>query len=61
MKKQDLIRHLKSHGCNLLRDKGKHSIYVNPVNNRTSSVPRKREINPFLARKTCRDLGIPEV
>lgn len=61
MKKHELIRHIESHGCYLLRDRGKHSVHVNPVNNQTSAVPRKREINRFLARKICRDLGIPEV
>lgn len=61
MKMHELVRHLESHGCYLLRDRGKHSIYVNPANNQTSAVPRKREINKFLARKICRDLGIPEV
>lgn len=60
MKRHDLIRHLESHGCRLLRDHGKHSVYVNPANNRTSAVPRHREINDYLARKICRDLGIPE-
>ena len=59
MKRQALIRHLESHGCYLLRDRGKHSIYVNPANNQTSAVPRHREINNFLAQKICRDLGIP--
>jgi len=59
MKRLDLIRHLESHGCRLLRDKGKHSVFVNPANNQTSTVPRHREINDFLARKICRDLGIP--
>jgi predicted RNA binding protein YcfA (HicA-like mRNA interferase family) len=60
MKRQELARHLEANGCYLLRDRGKHSIYVNPVNNQTSAVPRHREINDFLARKICRDLGIPE-
>jgi len=60
MKRQDLVRHLEKHGCYLLREGGKHSVYVNPVNNQTSAVPRHREINDFLARKICRDLGIPE-
>ena len=60
MKRQDLVRHLESHGCYLLRDRGKHSVYVNPANNRASAVPRHREINDFLARKICRDLDIPE-
>lgn len=60
MKRQKLIRRLKSLGCVLLRDRGKHSVYVNPANNQTSAVPRHREINEFLARKICRDLGVAE-
>lgn len=61
MKRHDLIRHLDSHGCSLLRDRGKHSVYVNPASNATSAVPRHREINEHLGRKICRDLGIPEL
>jgi predicted RNA binding protein YcfA (HicA-like mRNA interferase family) len=61
MKIHELIRHLESHGCSVLRDRGKHTVYVNPNNNQTSAVPRKSEINKFLVRKICRDLGIPEV
>ena len=60
MKRQELIRHLESHDCYLLRDQGKHSVYVNPANNQTSAVPRHREINDFLSWKICRDLGIPK-
>jgi predicted RNA binding protein YcfA (HicA-like mRNA interferase family) len=60
MKRVDLIRHLEAQGCRLLRDRGKHSVYVNPANNQVSSVPRHREINEFLTRKICRDLGILE-
>jgi predicted RNA binding protein YcfA (HicA-like mRNA interferase family) len=60
MKRADLVAHLKAHGCYLLREGGKHSIYVNPANNHTSAVPRHREVNTFLARKICQDLGIPE-
>ena len=58
MKRQDLIRHLESHGGRLLREGGKHSVYYNPENNQTSAIPRHREINEFLARKICQDLGI---
>ncbi len=60
MKRRDLIRHLESHGCYLLREGGRHSVYVNPAANTTSAVPRHNEINEFLARKICRDLQIPE-
>jgi mRNA interferase HicA len=58
MKRVDLIRHVESQGCCLLRDQGKHSVYINPANNQVSAIPRHREINNFLARKICRDLGI---
>jgi mRNA interferase HicA len=60
MKRVDLIRHLEQHGCELLREGGNHSVYWNPANRQTSAVPRHREINDFLARKICRDLGIPQ-
>lgn len=60
MKRQALIRHLERNRCHLLRDKGKHSVYVNPANNQVSAVPRHREINDFLSRKICRDLGISD-
>jgi predicted RNA binding protein YcfA (HicA-like mRNA interferase family) len=59
MKRADLIRHLEQHGCALLREGGKHSVYVNRSRGKSSTVPRHREINNFLARKICRDLEIP--
>ncbi len=60
MKRRDLVHHLEAHGCYLLREGGNHSVFVNPVTNATSAVPRHREINEFLARKICRDLQVPE-
>ena len=60
MKRVDLIRHIESHGCRLLREGGNHSVYYNPVNNQTTAILRHREINSFIARKICRDLGIPQ-
>ena len=60
MKRVELVSHLQLHGCALLREGGRHSVYFNPANNQTSAVPRHREVNDFLARKICRDLGIPE-
>lgn len=61
MKRKDFLRHLRAHECVLFREGGKHSIYVNPAQRKTSSVPRHSEIHPFLAKKICRDLGIPEI
>lgn len=61
MKRVDLIRHLEAQGCRLLREGANHSVYVNPVARKASTVPRHREIDEFLARKICRDLqiGVP--
>ncbi len=59
MKRRELIRHLEANGCLLLREGGKHSIYYNPSNNRTSAVPRHTEIVDILAVKICKDLEIP--
>jgi len=58
LKRLDLVRHLVSSGCVLLREGSRHSVYVNRAARRTTTVPRHREINEFLARKICRDLGI---
>lgn len=60
MKRIDLIRHLERHGCEFFREGGSHTVYVNRAAQRSSSVPRHREINDFLARKICRDLQVPE-
>lgn len=60
MKRTDLVRHLYAQGCELLREGANHSIYVNGATRKSSSVPRHREINDFLARKICRDLGVSE-
>jgi predicted RNA binding protein YcfA (HicA-like mRNA interferase family) len=59
MKRRDFLRHLAVHGCHLLREGGRHSIYHNPQTGAVSSVPRHTELSDFLARKICRDLGIP--
>jgi len=60
MKRRDPIRHLEAHGCVLLREGGTHSVYVNRLTGKVSTVPRHREINDFLARKICRDLEVPD-
>jgi mRNA interferase HicA len=60
MKRADLVRHLERNGCALLREGAKHSVFVNRARNKSSTVPRHREINDFLARKICRDLEVVE-
>lgn len=50
MKRRDLVRHLLRHGCELLREGGNHSVFVNRDARKSSTMPRHREINDFLER-----------
>ena len=59
MKRRDLLRHLEKHGCELLCEGGNHTIYVNRRAQKSSAIPRHREILDFLARKIYKDLEIP--
>lgn len=60
MRRHELLRHMKQHGCQFLSEGKKHSIYFNPANRKTSTVPRHTEIPNRLASKICKDLGIPQ-
>lgn len=44
MKQIDFVRYLEKNNCILKRKGGKHSIYINILNNKTSSVPRHKEL-----------------
>ncbi|MBF0550641.1 MAG: type II toxin-antitoxin system HicA family toxin [Deltaproteobacteria bacterium] len=61
MKREVFLRHLLKYGCNLLREGGRHSWWLYRELTRRSVVPRHREIDDQLARKICKDLGIPTV
>jgi hypothetical protein len=58
MKRSYLIRHLYKNGCIFIREGAKHSVFFNLSMKKTSTVPRHNEIDDFLAKKICRDLGI---
>jgi mRNA interferase HicA len=60
VKRRDLLRHLEKHGCEFLREGGNHTIYVNRRTQKSSAIPRHREIIDFLAQKIFKDLDIPE-
>lgn len=61
MKRDDFIKHLIREGCVFIREGAKHSVFFNPITKRASTVPRHNELNNFLARKICRDLGVKEI
>jgi mRNA interferase HicA len=59
MKRLDLVRHLEKFGCQLFREGGSHSVFINRQTRKSTAIPRHREVNEFLAKKICRDLEIP--
>ncbi|HEY4510657.1 MAG TPA: type II toxin-antitoxin system HicA family toxin [Candidatus Paceibacterota bacterium] len=61
MKRRTFLRHLHEAGCFLLREGKRHSVFYHPNTNRSSTVPRHREINNFLAEKICKDLDVPTI
>ena len=61
MKRQKLLKHLRSHNCEQLREGGNHSIWINTEFKTRSIVPRHREIVDQLAKRICKELGIPSI
>lgn len=59
MKRKKFLKHLNKHDCRLIREGARHSWWYNFHLNKRSAVPRHTEINDTLARKICKDLGIP--
>ncbi|MGE5084332.1 MAG: type II toxin-antitoxin system HicA family toxin [Acidobacteriota bacterium] len=54
------MRHLEANGCTLLREGARHSVYYNPVAQRTSTVPRHREVKNPTAIRICKQLSVPD-
>ncbi len=61
VKRVKLIKYLEAQGCVFTREGGNHTVYHNPQTNRVSAIPRHNEIPDPLAKKICKDLGIPPV
>ncbi|MBN2886246.1 MAG: type II toxin-antitoxin system HicA family toxin [Chromatiaceae bacterium] len=61
MKRSALLKYLRSHGCDLLREGGNHSWWWNPAQSKRSSIPRHSEISDILAVKICKDLGVEPI
>jgi len=59
LKRRVLIRYVEKNGCEFLREGGDHTVYVNRKEKKVSTIPRHREIDEYLAKRICKDLGIP--
>ncbi|MBF0201603.1 MAG: type II toxin-antitoxin system HicA family toxin [Desulfamplus sp.] len=56
MKRRDLERRLRIAGCYLKREGSSHSLWINPKDGITESVPRHTEIKEPLAKKILKNL-----
>ncbi|MEK7107977.1 MAG: addiction module toxin, HicA family [Patescibacteria group bacterium] len=61
MKRSKLIVYLNHCGCVFLREGTRHTLFVNPLLDKVSSMPRHREVDNLLAEKICKDLGIKSI
>ena len=61
MKRKELLAYLRSQGCDLLREGGRHSWWHNPTLNKRSAIPRHTEIKDILVKKICKDLGVDPI
>jgi len=61
MKRKEFLKYLRSQGCELLREGGKHSWWFNPELNKRSAIPRYSEVKDVVAKKICKDLGVESV
>jgi mRNA interferase HicA len=59
MKRDKLIKHLRFYGCELFREGGKHSIFLNPQSGKLTAIPRHPDIKRFTIANICKDLDIP--
>ncbi|MBI5366017.1 MAG: type II toxin-antitoxin system HicA family toxin [Planctomycetes bacterium] len=59
MRRRDLERHLRVHGCFLHHRGARHDVWANPLSLSQSPVPRHNQIKRGTARGICRILGIP--
>jgi mRNA interferase HicA len=61
VKRSSFLKHLRRYGCVLKREGSSHSLWTNPQSGAVEAVPRHTEIPNKLARKICRNLGVPEI
>jgi mRNA interferase HicA len=61
MKRSQLIKYLRMHGCSLAREGANHTIFENKNNATSAAIPRHNEIGDILAKEICKELGIPKI
>ncbi|MGI8412414.1 MAG: type II toxin-antitoxin system HicA family toxin [Solirubrobacteraceae bacterium] len=59
MRRRELERHLADHGCEVLREGSRHTIWRHPRSDLRAPVSRHREVPTGTARAICRQLAVP--
>ncbi|MEM9915816.1 MAG: type II toxin-antitoxin system HicA family toxin [Planctomycetota bacterium] len=60
MKRRDLEKHLREHGCELHHHGGRHDISINLKTQARAPVPRHKDMPKIgTIRGICRQLGVP--
>ena len=60
VKRNQFIRHLKKHNCQLHRHGSKHDVYQNINSKKKTTVPRHPQIDKQLTEAICKQLEIPK-
>lgn len=61
MKRRQLVKHLRRQGCEVLREGARHTLFINPANEKRVPVPRHVEIKNTIAREICKQLEIESI
>jgi predicted RNA binding protein YcfA (HicA-like mRNA interferase family) len=61
MKRNQIIKHLQKNGCVWDREGSNHTIYYNPITNKSTSVPRHQEIDDRICNEICKQIGVPKI
>ncbi len=57
MKRNTLLKKLKSEGCILVRHGSRHDLYINPKTGRKQPIPRHSDIDENLAKHIIKELS----
>jgi mRNA interferase HicA len=58
MKRKRLLKYLREHGCEVVKEGGDHTWVRNEATRKKSFVPRHAEIKAGTVKGICRQLGI---
>jgi len=61
MKRAQFLKHLHQHSCVLKREGSGHTIYMNIITGKKTSIPRHNEIENYLCNEICSQLEVPKI